>query len=115
MESSENNDALTDQELNSLLPLWEIPPAPPRLRATVFPKREPWWKVVWTSSVRIPAPLAGALAILCLFALWATFNMASHGAYVREPGARVTSGYEFELRPVADLKPRIIRRNDVQN
>lgn len=56
-------DELTDRELDALLPEWEAPKAPARLRAALFPERAVWWKRVWSARVPLPAAIAAAAAL----------------------------------------------------
>ena len=92
-------EPMDDRELNAMLREWKSPDAPSRLRAVVFPARRPWW----AAEIRIPVPLAIALALLMLAGLWQVN---------RTPPAPVVTEVSFrELQPVKELKPRIIRRH----
>ena len=97
-----NDDELTDRELDRLLPEWHAPAAPARLRSAVFPQsRRPWWKTIWSSSIRVPIPALALFAVVLLLIVW------------RRPGATVPAGagptQSQELRPVAELRPVVIR------
>jgi hypothetical protein len=91
-----------DKELNSMLQEWKAPPAPAHLRAAIFPEA-PWWQRLLRAELRIPVPLAAA-AILLLFA----------GIWLFRPAPSPPPSTQLvtfrELRPVNELKPRIIRR-----
>ena len=117
-------DELTDRELDVALAQWKGPLAPARLRRAVFGERRAWWRRVWSASIRVPVPMACAIAVIAVL-----------GAvkWVRpEPPARVvvrTERVEVPVvrervvyrdrpapkpvaaawRPVAELRPRIIR------
>ncbi len=137
MEPFEKDD-LSDRELDAILPAWKSPPAPVRLRAAVFPKSStPWWRAIWTISFRIPLPVACVLAILLAFAAWRWVTpppprIVIHTERVEVPVVKkeivtvyrdrivhipaATAGSNaHELQPVAELRPRIIRRRNAQN
>lgn len=104
---------LSDRELDALLPQWEAPTAPARLRAAVFPEtarplwKKPWWKNLWRASIRIPVPVAICLAVLLAAACWQWSARVADRAVVRNR--------QPEVQPVAELQPRIIRRERVTN
>ena len=105
MEPLENDD-LSDLELDRILNEWKTPAAPARLRTALFPQRAPWWRAVWTASVRVPAPALYVLALLILLAL------LRPGPQVLQPRA----GLDFnEWKPVAELRPKVIRSGNVPN
>jgi hypothetical protein len=125
---------LSDEELNSLLREWEVPQAPARLRAAVLggpPK--PWWRRVWNMSIRVPVPLACSLMLLLGVGAWRWARLASSPAVPRViikterveipvVTERVVTKTVYrdrpasdQLFPVAELRPRIIRREHVQN
>ncbi len=94
------NEQISDSELDGLLSEWKIPPPSARLRSMVFAHGErPWWKWIWTGSIRIPVPVAIVLAIAVAFGVW-------KATYVERPS---------ELRPVAELRLRIIRNQHARN
>jgi hypothetical protein len=127
-------DELSDRELDDLLRKWESPAAPARLRAAIFPETpEPWWRRLWRSSIRIPAPVALAIALVVGLAIWrrpapapvvATKTVRVEVPVIQE---RVATRIVYRdrtpsqtmdvhrLRPVAELRPVIIRRENVQN
>jgi hypothetical protein len=99
---------LSDRELDALLPEWKAPAAPVRLRAAVFPESAgPWWKHLWSASIRIPVPVALCLAILLAAVWWQGSRRVASHAVIQEQRAQV--------QPVAELQPRIIRRGHVPN
>ena len=107
MEPFEEHE-LSDRELDTLLPEWKAPTAPARLRAAVFPEAaRPWWKNLWTASIRIPLPVAVFLTIL-LATLWWQWP-------ARVESRAVMADRRAEVQPVAELQPRIIRRGHVPN
>lgn len=134
------DDELSDQELDALLPEWSIPPAPARLRAAVFPDRSrPWWRRLWTASVRVPAPVACCLMVLLALGAWRWVVPTTPRVLIRTERVEVpvtktevVTKTVFrdrvvrvrvpvpernlsELQPVAELRPRVIRSGHVQN
>jgi hypothetical protein len=103
------NDELTESELDRLLEGWTAPEAPARLRASIFPRASaPWWKRLWMASFRIPVPVACILLLALAVAVWR----------VAKPPAvpRAASSFDIQgLKPVAELRPRIIRSGDAKN
>ena len=91
-----NQDELTDRELDALLQKWRVPEAPAPLRQAIFPDwSRPWWRRLWSASVRIPLPVAVAVLLL-LAAVW------------RWPVAAVPQDRQ-QLQPVSELRPVILR------
>jgi hypothetical protein len=128
------HDELSQSELTGMLQEWEAPEAPARLRAAVFPHADaPWWRRLWHASIRVPLPVACALAALAgVLALRVpkppapTVVVRTERVQVPVERERIVTRYIYrqapshgltfqELRPVAELRPRIIRRNDAQN
>lgn len=126
-----DRDELSDSELDNLLKKWDVPPAPGRLRAAVFPEQSaPWWRRPWNASLRIPVPVAAALAIALALGAWQWRRPAPpprelvRTVRVEVPvwKERVVVRTEYRdrlapvqtLRPVAELRPRIIRTPDEQ-
>ena len=132
------NDELSQSELDGMLRQWQSPPAPAHLRDAVFPPRAPWWRRVW--AVGIPLPVACAALALIGVAAWRIPRPAAPPPPPRAPQVvvrtervevpveheRVVTRYIYrqepsheltfqELKPVAELRPRIIRRNDAQH
>jgi hypothetical protein len=134
MEPSEN-DRLTDRELDSLLQQWNAPSAPARLRAALFPgTSRRWWQRLWHVSIRVPVPVAACLAIAFGLAAWRWSMPAHPQVVVKTERVEVpvtkervvtktvyrdrcaTQGLDIQaLQPVAELRPRIIRRRNVEN
>jgi len=103
------NDELTESELDRLLQGWTAPAAPARLRASIFPEASaPWWTRLWLASFRIPVPVACVLLVVIAAAVWR----------VAKPPAvpRAATSFDIQgLKPVAELRPRIIRGGDAKN
>jgi hypothetical protein len=136
---------LSNDELDSMLPEWQSPRAPARLRAALFPEKalsgkpRPWWRSIWTASIRVPLPVACALAILIALAVWRSLTPPPERVVVRteqirvpvvkheivtktvyrdrivHPAAAAPRLDTDQLQPVAELRPRIIRRQNAQN
>jgi hypothetical protein len=128
-------DELSEGELDRLLGEWNAPTAPARLRAALFQKSHaPWWRRLWTLSIPIPLPIACVLVFVIAATVW-------RGAMPRVPQVivktervevpvvqeRVITKYVYKkekaaisfdiqgLKPVAELRPRIIRSADAKN
>lgn len=108
-------------------------------RSTIPEKSRPWWRSAWTTSIRLPLPIACAFAILMALAAWRLFTPPPERVVVRIEQVRVpvvkqeivtktvyrdrivqapvaTSRLDTDqLQPVGELRPRIIRRQDAQN
>jgi hypothetical protein len=93
--SNELSNELSDRELDRLLQEWKTPPAPARLRGTVFGERDGSWRKFWNMSVRIPLPVACCLLILVALAAW---------RWSTKPAEEVP-----KFHPVRELLPRIIK------
>jgi len=88
-----------DQKLKELLQKWEAPPAPRELFFRVFPT-PPWWRWLWTGSIRVPVPV-GLAALVVLGVVW---------FWNREPVSVPQGSVSLaDFHPVDQLEPRIIR------
>ena len=106
MEQPEKNE-LSDGELDALLVQWKAPEAPAHLRTALFPgSARPWWLRAFAVSIRVPLPIAAALAIVLSLTVWRLSVPAR---------SRVDIGDGSSMQPVTELRPRIIRRGNVQN
>jgi hypothetical protein len=94
-----------DKRLSELLQEWQLPGAPSSLDARVLGRRKPWWKLLFTGSVRVPMPLAFALAATLVVMAVALLRRPS----VPPPAPSVNLA---DFRPVKDLNVRVIRRNE---
>jgi hypothetical protein len=137
MESFEN-DELSESELDAVLRQWQSPLPPAHLRESIFPPPAPWWRRIW--AVRIPLPVACAVLALIALASWCIPRFAPPPPPPRAPQVvvrtervevpvqheRVVTRYIYrrapsheltfeQLKPVAELRPRIIRSNDAQH
>jgi hypothetical protein len=132
-----DKDELTESELDRLLEGWTAPEAPARLRASIFPESSaPWWKRLWMSTIRIPVPVACVLLLAIAVAVWRGAKQPAPQIVVRTERVEVPvvqerivtklvtkyvyrkepSGFDIQgLKPVAELRPRIIRSGDAKN
>ena len=57
-----------DPRLKQLLDEWQVPNAPDALEQRVFGQPRPWWRILMSSRVRVPLPVAIAfsVALVCL-------------------------------------------------
>jgi hypothetical protein len=123
------HDEMSDSELDNLLKKWDAPPAPARLRAGIFPEEgRPKWRRLWTASFRVPLPVAAALAIALALGAWQWRSPGPPPGLVRTERVEVpvwkdrvvvktvyrnrVATAAQALRPVAELRPRIIRTPD---
>lgn len=62
---------LSSRELDAMLAEWKVPEPPTRLRLAVFPEQvECWWRRLWNTSVRVPAPVVCCLAVFLAVGVW---------------------------------------------
>ena len=135
-------DELSDAELDHILRSWNAPAAPARMRAALFPaSAAPWWKRFITMSIPVPLPVALCLAFLIAAGVWrwtrpvapvapqvlvktqrvevpvVQDRVVTKYVYRNAPAARsAVHGVGFdELRPVTELRPRIIRSGNAKN
>jgi hypothetical protein len=123
-------EPLSERELDGLLRTWEAPEPPAGMRASLFGKpAATGWRAFFGASVRIPLPVAALAAVALVLVLW----MWPRPVVYRDSPPRVevqTVKVEVpvvkkevvtrvvyrertsdagELRPVTELKPRIMR------
>jgi fatty acid desaturase len=104
-------EPLNDNELRDLLRQWEAPAAPQHLERRIFgePRKQPWYRWLLTGSIRVPVPVFALLLVV-----WSALT------YVLPRARQTSSAFAREVRmsdfqPVAELKPRIIRRDYDKN
>jgi hypothetical protein len=113
-----DNEELTDRELDSVLPEWKAPVAPAQLRAALFPEvPRPWWRRLWTGSIRVPVPVACLLAVVLVLAAWRWLTPRTIYRDRLVPGTAIAGvgADASNLIPVTELRPRIIRSANAQN
>ena len=99
-------EPLDEKELSRLLREWKAPEAPSSLERRVMPRPVSRWSWLLTGSIRIPVPV-GITAALAL-ALWLLFGRQAPAPVAPAPEATTLANF----RPVEQLQPTIIRRND---
>src|SRR5258708_29876707 len=98
----ENQD-LNDRELDGLLDEWKPPAPPARLRARVFAQQSrPWWRRIWTASIRIPAPVAACLLVALAFGAW---------QLLKQPRVLVKQEIKTERVEVPVVTERVVYRD----
>jgi len=136
-----DHDELSDSDLDQLLRQWNAPAPPAHLRTNLFPRSTlPWWRKIWTISV--PLPVACGLAMVFFLAAWfwirpsapepahvvvktvqvpviqerVVTKVVTKYVYRSVPAEPAASGFNVGgLRPVAELRPRIIRSGDAKD
>ena len=100
---------MTDDELRAMLREWQAPEASAGLRGPIFSERSPWWRM----SIRIPIPVAVCLAVALILGAWRwmTPRVVVRTERIEVPIQRAIS----PLRPVDELRPRIIRGFHLEN
>lgn len=94
-------EPLNDDELNRLLSRWEAPQKPASLKSKIFVRKPPIWRRLWTTSLRVPLPVAASIVLL--LALW--FQYFRPVTPPETPGAVPTSLAGFQ--PVRQLDPMV--------
>ena len=94
-------EPLNDDELNRLLSRWEAPQKPASLKRKIFVSKPPIWRRLWTTSLRVPLPVAASIVVL--FVLW--FHYVRPVEPPETPGAVPTSLAGFQ--PVRQLDPMV--------
>ncbi|HZS09581.1 MAG TPA: hypothetical protein VFD58_32435 [Blastocatellia bacterium] len=82
-----------DRELGALLESWVAPDVPRSLDARVMAayreqfshRRMPLWKRILTSSIHVPIPVAAAIAVLMIGAVWVAAKSAGSVTVVMSP------------------------------
>jgi hypothetical protein len=105
-------EPLNDNELRDLLRQWEAPAAPPHLERRIFgePQKQPWYRWMLTGSIRVPVPVFAVLLLLVVSALAYFLPRTRQAQPAFAPEVRFS-----DFQPVAELKPRIIRRGYERN
>jgi hypothetical protein len=129
-----DREPLTDRELDAALREWDAPAVPARLRAAVFGTPQPWWRRSWTLSIRIPLPVACALVLVLAAAAFAVWRRPVPVPLKPPPPQVIVETKTVEVpvvqervvyrnrpqpstawKPVAELRPRIIRSGQREN
>ncbi len=96
-----------DPKLSSLLREWQVPGAPASLEPRVLGRapRQPWWKFLFTGSIRLPVPVG--LAVAALVVVLAIFSTRPRSAATPAPAPNTINLKDFQ--PVEDAQVRILR------
>src|SRR3954465_15066243 len=95
-------EPLDENELNKILRKWEAPLAPASLTERVFPAQLPWYRWLWTGSIRIPVPAVVAVAIVV--AVWIHYSRPVERHRASEPGSVSLA----DFHPVRQLQPVLV-------
>lgn len=96
-----------DPRLKRLLHEWQVPNAPDTLDRRMFGQPRPWWRILVTSRVRVPLPVAIAVSVLLVW-------LATLAVRDRVPDVE-PHGTTYDLRgfqPVKSVNVRIERSSD---
>ena len=96
-----------DPQLKHLLHEWQVPNAPDALEQRVFGQPSPWWRILMSSRVRIPLPIAIAFSVALV---WLAVVVVRDRVPALEP-----LGSPYDLRgfqPVNSVSVRIERSSD---
>ena len=132
-----------EKELRSLLQEWQVPSISSSFEERVLTARRSWWRFFLTGYVRVPVPIVCCIFLLLMGAeMWRWTRPAPTGAprvviktermevpvvrerivtkvvYKNRPNLAETPehGLTFlQLKPVGELRPRIIRGGHDQN
>lgn len=63
-------EPLNDNELKHAVSSWKAPTTPDHLRSRIFGARQPWWRWLFTGTVRVPVPVCAALVVLVALFAW---------------------------------------------
>ena len=100
-------EPMHDPEMRKVLREWEVEDAPPSLDERVLGRRRPWWRVLISGSVRVPAPVALVVAAALLVMAVALFR---DRAAAPAPARATTEVNLAEFQPVHGVNVRIISR-----
>lgn len=126
-----------DLELRSLLREWQAPPVTPSLEKRILKKHRSWWRFLLNGYVRVPVPVACSIVVVLIAAeAWRWTRPAQtviprvvvktervEVPFLREriitklvykdrliPARTPEHAFTFrQLKPVAELRPRIIK------
>jgi hypothetical protein len=93
-----------DPKLRELLREWKVEEAPQRLRARIPALRQPWWREVFTGSVRVPGPVALLAAAAIVLMAVALLRAPS----AKPPATRPSPGGLAGFQPVQVARVRIM-------
>ena len=94
-----------DPKLSELLHEWQVCGAPPSLDARIAKLRRSWWRTLLTGSIRVPIPVAVALAAALLVTAGALMRQRTESP---SAPAVFRSSTLVGFRPGTDLNVRVI-------
>lgn len=96
-----------DPRLKRLLHEWQAPNAPDALELRVFGQPSPWWRILMSSRVRIPLPVAIAFSVALV---WLAVVVVRDRVPALEPLSATSDLRGFQ--PVNSVSVRIERSSD---
>jgi hypothetical protein len=96
-----------DPNLKHLLREWQVPNAPVALEQRVFGQPRPWWRILMSSRVRIPLPVAIAFSVALV---WLAVVVVRGRVPALGPVGATQDLRDF--RPVNSVSVRIERSRD---
>jgi hypothetical protein len=99
-----------DRQLRKLLQEWRVEDAPESLDARVLgprqaPFKDPWWRSLWTGSIRIPMPIALSCAAAVI---WMGVELTRQSSAAPPPVASQPGVSLAEYQPT-EMHVRLIR------
>jgi hypothetical protein len=130
-----------DPELLNLIREWQVPPPSRAFEERVLRSRKSWWRFLLSGHISVPVPLACCLVLLIAAGVWRWADLERpfpprvvvKTERVEVPVIRDRVVTKFihnngpvpmktspaltfhELKPVAELRPRVIRGGNDQN
>ena len=130
-----------DPQLRNLLREWQVPPLPMSFEERVLGSRKTWWRFLLSGHVSVPVPIACCLVLLMAAGAWRWADLERPlpprvvvktervevpvvrdrvvTRFVPNNGSAPTKRSHaltfHELKPVAELRPRVIRGGNDQN
>jgi hypothetical protein len=130
-----------DPELRNLIREWQVPPPSKAFEERALRSRKTWWRFLLTGRISVPVPMACCLVLLIAAGAWrwadlerpvpprvvvktervevpvirdrvVTKFIRNNGPVPMESSHALTF---HELKPVAELRPRVIRGGDDKN
>jgi len=97
-----DNNRREDFELRSLLEEWEAPRTPASLEARVLDSietpRSSWWRFLLTGYIRVPVPVACALALFVTGGIW----KLTSSALPQPCSANQIAASQVHVKPASD-------------
>jgi hypothetical protein len=129
-----------DPQLRNLIREWRVPPLSKAFEERVLSNRKTGWRFLLSGHIRVPVPIACCLVVLMAAGVWHWANLERPSPprvvvkterveipvvrdrvvtkFVNKGGTPIKRSHTLtfhELKPVAELQPRVIRGKDDQN